>query len=494
MAELGPEGERRRLRPRLVFGGPVVAVENAHDRVGVVDAGRDEEDAGEIERLVEFGGDPPRLADLDVAAPLGSQGIQAGHRQPRDDAEVGVPLEVVPHVHSETDVVRPPLLLASADDELRRAALVRERVVHPLKITQLVDARQVGLQGRKIERCAHPRLQASLDDARIDPGNALDRHGVDVRRPGKRGPDACETLFELVVGNGVAGQGVLVRPRRRLPEHQNVLCLRVVGARHRPQVGDDREVGVLDLILDVLSCQHARDLRRDVGKRAQRLRRQERRAHVDREHHVGPHGARDVHRQVAHQPAVTQEAPVHLERSHHPRDAHAGPQGIGQMAVIEDHHLAAPQVRGHGPERDRQAVEVAHARGLKSDRFEGEGDLLARDQPARQEQAPVLETHLQIDQVAGVVLLPAVAHVAARRTVVEQIVPVEIQEGAAHLRRGQARGVQPADDRSHAGAGDEVDRDPQLLEDLEDADVRDAARASAAQGEADPGPVGPDAG
>ena len=59
-----------------------------------------------------------------------------------------------------------------------------------------------------------------------------------------------------------------------------------------------------------------------------------------------------------------------------------------------------------------------------------------------------------------------------------------------HLRDRHAARVRAADERAHAGAGDAVDRHAQLLEHLEDADVRGAARAAAGEDEADLGAAG----
>ena len=56
------------------------------------------------------------------------------------------------------------------------------------------------------------------------------------------------------------------------------------------------------------------------------------------------------------------------------------------------------------------------------------------------------------------------------------------------LGRAHAGGERAADEAAHARAGGDVDRDVMLLEPADDADVRDAARAAAAEGDADGGP------
>ena len=98
---------------------------------------------------------------------------------------------------------------------------------------------------------------------------------------------------------------------------------------------------------------------------------------------------------------------------------------------------------------------------------------------------PVLaESELELEQRAVVVLFLTERDVAAGRVVVERLLPVDGVELLAHLLRGHARGVHPADDRAHAGADDEVDGDPQLLHHLDHTDM--GRTAGAAPGEHQP--------
>src|SRR5436309_5007628 len=148
----------------------------------------------------------------------------------------------------------------------------------------------------------------------------------------------------------------------------------------------------------------------------------------------------------------------------------------------------------HRTERNRQGVEVLDTGRPQRQRLQYEADLLTRDETARQGDPAVLDADLDLRQIGDVVLLAAEGQVAAGRAVVEQTAPVDRPDGVLDLPRRHPGGVEPADDRAHAGAGDAVDRNAQLFERLQSADVREPARPAAAQGEADPrarpGPAG----
>jgi hypothetical protein len=73
----------------------------------------------------------------------------------------------------------------------------------------------------------------------------------------------------------------------------------------------------------------------------------------------------------------------------------------------------------------------------------------------------------------------------AVRRVLEERLPVDALDQLLHLVGRVAARVEAADDRAHARADDVVDRDVQLLEAPDDADVGHAARAAAAEREAD---------
>ena len=70
----------------------------------------------------------------------------------------------------------------------------------------------------------------------------------------------------------------------------------------------------------------------------------------------------------------------------------------------------------------------------------------------------------------------------------EQCVPIGLVNNLLQIVRILADGVEAADQSAHAGAGDEIDGDVMLFKILDDADVRQAERAAAAEREANAAP------
>ena len=103
----------------------------------------------------------------------------------------------------------------------------------------------------------------------------------------------------------------------------------------------------------------------------------------------------------------------------------------------------------------------------------------------------MLQSERQAHQKVAVVLLAPEGQIAARRRVAERLLPVDRAHGGFDLGGGHAARVQAADHGAHAGARDAIDRNLQLLQDLEDPDMRHAAGAAAGEDQADPGAGGP---
>src|SRR5581483_5134998 len=79
--------------------------------------------------------------------------------------------------------------------------------------------------------------------------------------------------------------------------------------------------------------------------------------------------------------------------------------------------------------------------------------------------------------------------VLAGREVAKCLLPVERGHDRLDLAGTQATGIQPAHHSTHTGAGDGIDGDVLLFEDLQYPDVRDTTRAATGKDEADPGSV-----
>ena len=99
---------------------------------------------------------------------------------------------------------------------------------------------------------------------------------------------------------------------------------------------------------------------------------------------------------------------------------------------------------------------------------------------------PPRQAELQPRGVRARVRLPPDVLVRERRGA-KQLIPVEARDEVLELARIHAAGERPSDQAAHAGSGGHVDRNPMLLEPADDADVRDAARAAAAERDADGG-------
>lgn len=152
--------------------------------------------------------------------------------------------------------------------------------------------------------------------------------------------------------------------------------------------------------------------------------------------------------------------------------------------MVENDRLAGDDVGGHRPERDRQAQKSSTSSTASVSRRK----MLSIETPAISpfgRCSPWRSTQLPVDETAVVLGLAPHRHLGAGRRVVEDVAPVRRRDQALHPRDRRSGRVRAADDRPHARARDAVDRHAQVLEDLEHADVRRAARAAAGECERD---------
>jgi hypothetical protein len=147
--------------------------------------------------------------------------------------------------------------------------------------------------------------------------------------------------------------------------------------------------------------------------------------------------------------------------------------------------LARHDVAGHGTKRDRELVEVVDLRRPQRLARDDHVDDLALHEPDGQLELAVVETRLLIDEKRIVVALAPERLQLARRDVQERRLPLEAVDEVLEVRDAHAGDVESADDGADARARDVVDRHSQLLERLQHADVRAAARAAAGQHETD---------
>ena len=227
--------------------------------------------------------------------------------------------------------------------------------------------------------------------------------------------------------------------------------------------------------------------RHEVGQFGARI---ERRSNIDRDEDVGTHALHHVHRQVVDDAAVHQQVTLEIDRREQARNRHAGAHRGGEVALRNDHRLAGDDVGRNRAERNRQLVEVLRLNAIARGRLQEKLDLLAADRAARQQRR--LRTHAEFrsEQREVVVALAPIRALGADRVVGEDVRPVQLPDLFFELVRRHTGCVQTADDRTHAGAGHVVDRNPQLFEYPDHADVRDAARAAAAKHESDARSIG----
>ena len=204
-----------------------------------------------------------------------------------------------------------------------------------------------------------------------------------------------------------------------------------------------------------------------------------------------PMRLRDVDRQVLDDAAVHQQAAVHLDRREHARRRHARAHRGGQVAAAR----ARCARRSRGPPRPRETASAARrsprprrpacvcSRSVCVSRWPWIRPRGTRKLPpwmpsgkrTRNSRSSCLRRKL------------SVLRAGRSRNAAFQSMP---RMSASISSARHARGIEPADDGAHAGARDGVDRDAQLLERLQHADVREPARAAAGQHEPDARPRG----
>ena len=257
------------------------------------------------------------------------------------------------------------------------------------------------------------------------------------------------------------------------------------------QVGRDQDVRRLqrgELRAHVLLGEDVEHLRRIPHDRLQLVARHERRADVHRDDDVRAHRAHELDRQVVDEPAVAQDTTVDLHRREHARHRHARAHGLVEAPGVEDDLLARDHVGGDRAVGDRQLVEVLDVVDVARELVQEELEIAARQRALEPEEFAVAIAELERERKRRELFLAAEADVAALGTVGQQGGPAHRAELALHLVRRHAARVEAADDRAHGGAGDVVDRHAHLVQHLEHADVREAARASARQDEPHLGP------
>ena len=115
--------------------------------------------------------------------------------------------------------------------------------------------------------------------------------------------------------------------------------------------------------------------------------------------------------------------------------------------------------------------------------FRDDGSLgLPLDHPQRQAEAAVVaKAQFLLDQEIPVVLFAPKGHVLAGRGIGQGLLPIDAQGELLQFIDLVARGIEPADDCAHAGAGNGIDLDALFFQGLEHADVGQATGRATGQ-------------
>jgi len=156
------------------------------------------------------------------------------------------------------------------------------------------------------------------------------------------------------------------------------------------------------------------------------------------------------------EPTVRKTPRADLDRFEQAREGATRADGVHKIAMREHDGFAGSEVRGHYCKRNGELFKAAQ--------LENAFDQIPKTLIARQAEPG--------DAPTG---------------------DVPKAEGTADLndaRKGRATGIGSAEDAAHAGSRDVRDGDAVLFEDLQNAEMREAARETSAKGEADPCPAG----
>ena len=439
------------------------------------------------ERLKEAGLQVDRVADRHGRLPFAAEAVQLRRVHERGHAEARGELKVRAEVEAELEIRRAPGLRRRRDLQDAALAVRDDGVADDLEVAQRIDALQVLPQRLRVE---DPRLRMDevIEPPLVDARNGIDHDLVDVRQRRQRRVVALLPRGVLALGHGPLLELALVRFGGLVAERNHLQALHEVGRGVAIEVGRDHEGRELrrgHRVLLERQVDEAADHRAHVLGFGRRL--GARRAHVDRDDDVGAHREHRLHRKVLGLAAVDEHVAVDLDRRESRGNGHARPDDAGEISARHDVGLARLDVGRHRLERDAQLGKVRHRGAGHRRGLEHEAELAARDQARRQQEPALLQVQAELerDQPLEVVFLLPERLVLALGSVAEERVPGNRADELLHLVGRVAAGVEAADDRAHARACHVVDRDVQLFEQSDDADVRRAPRAAAAEREAD---------
>ena len=462
---------------------------------------RAEVDLGEpalrrVQWLVPLQFERAAAADLGTQQQLAAERVDPGALIRRAQAVGRARAQRRVQVDGQAQVVRPPALLHRGDAQHMAFARRQQAVVDALVPAVAVDAQQVAVEPRRVERRAGALAKVAAHDGGVGTGQAVDADLVDAWRHAVDTAQGQQPVGPVV---GVERQRLQRRRHAFGGEAPALGRLRVAGevaGAQAAEVGFDVDVARAQRLqrqLDVLLGEQGHHLGRHRQQRVDVGGGQQRRADVDGNDEVRlAQRAHFGHRQVVDQTAVDQLAAVDLGRRQQSGHRHARAHRLRQAAFAKHDALAAADVGGNDRQRQRQGAEVGFDAVGAHQLVDEELDLLPGDRArgighAVGAQAGLAARHIALQQA-----LVAQVQLAVGGVVLEHVGPVGAAHGLAHGRGRHAGGPGAGDEGAHAGAGHAVDAHALALQFLEHANVRCAACAAATEHEADARTLGTD--
>ena len=206
--------------------------------------------------------------------------------------------------------------------------------------------------------------------------------------------------------------------------------------------------------------------------------------HIHPDQHARALFVRGGEREVVEDAAVHEEKRVGLHGLEDERHRRTRGHGAGKAAAVERDQATGAQIGDGGAERHTEGVEITAGSELRGERV-ARVDLLRSGGAGErliQLEAP-LAGEVEREQSRAVLARLGDSPVAAAVGTGEKNLPVETSGEGLDLLRRVPRGVESADDGTHAAAHDQVRSDAGLLEGAEHAEVSQPAGAASAQDE-----------
>ena len=196
--------------------------------------------------------------------------------------------------------------------------------------------------------------------------------------------------------------------------------------------------------------------------------------------------AHDVQRKVIRHPAVYECPAPDLDGIEYTGDRQRSVDGAGQRPVPQRDGFAAGEIRRHGPERDRQRVEIGPVGDAPELRVQEAQHRLPLEKSGGQRHIAVTaDADLEVPGEGALQRFAPERNLGPVVIESDVLRPVRIDEDVLDSVAAVAGRVQAADQSAHARADDGIHRDMVCFEDLQYAHVRPAPGPAAAEHQPD---------